>query len=458
MRCDVQSVAKADRSTDRAWVPFLKPRLAWAIGASACFLSVYFFTNWIASLCTGVPGLYFGWELRSPLVPVMIVPYLSEDVFFFFSPFLCRTSDELRRHGVRLILAVNIAAVFFLLFPLHIGWPREPVNGASGLLFALLRMLDRPYNLAPSLHLALLVLLWVVYSRRTHGALRIAVQVWFVLIGVSTILTRQHHLIDVATGLMLGWLCLYLLPDGPAAGTSFERSVRLGLIYASVAAACLALASRFPREAFILIWPAVSLGVLAAGYVALGPTITRKDKGGIPWRSRLLLGPYLGGARLSAWLRRPAGPSQITPGIFLGPRLSAARARSLLSEGITAVLDFTAEFSEQPLLLQLNYHCLPVLDLVPPTREQLEAAVEFIDSNSRDGIVYVHCALGYSRSACAVAAWLLRTGRASTAEEAIGLIKKARPRAVARAGQLRALRAFGRAPQGTTVTPSIPVP
>ena len=442
MRCDIEPAALSASSEALSWPQWARPRLAWAVGASACFLGIYFLVNWIASLRRGVPGLYFGWELRIPLVPVMIVPYLSEDVFFFFSPFLCRTPGELRRHGVRLLLAVIIAALFFLLFPLHIGWPREPVSGASGLLFALLRVLDRPYNLVPSLHLALLVLLWVVYSRRTRGIVRIAVQGWFVLIGISTVLTRQHHLIDVVTGLMLGWLCLYLLPDGRSAEAPFERSVRLAVIYAALASACLAGATLLPPGSLVLIWPAISLGVVSAGYMALGPIITRKSDGRIPPHVRLVLGPYLAGARVAAWLRRPAGPSRIAPGVLLGGHLGPAQARALLDAGVNAVLDLTAEFSEQPALRRVCYLCVPVLDLVPPSPSQLEAAVNFIEQRSRGGIVYVHCALGYSRSVCAVAAWLLRTGSASTAEQAIGQIKQARPRAVARAGQMRALRAF----------------
>jgi len=36
---------------------------------------------------------------------------------------------------------------------------------------------DQPYNLAPSLHIALRSLLWGIYVRHTRGLLRIGVQV-----------------------------------------------------------------------------------------------------------------------------------------------------------------------------------------------------------------------------------------------------------------------------------------
>src|SRR5207253_8249300 len=48
------------------------------------------------------------------------------------------------------------------------------------------------------------------------------------------------------------------------------------------------------------------------------------------------------------------------------------------------------------------------------------------------GIVYVHCKAGYSRTAAVAGAWLLRTGRAGSAAEAVGMIRNARAGVVIR--------------------------
>jgi protein-tyrosine phosphatase len=61
---------------------------------------------------------------------------------------------------------------------------------------------------------------------------------------------------------------------------------------------------------------------------------------------------------------------------------------------------------------------VPMLDLIAPTHEQIDAAVQAIDEMAGQRPTLVCCALGYSRSAIAVAAWLIAAGHAVSAEDA----------------------------------------
>jgi hypothetical protein len=182
----------------------LRPALFWAIVLSVYFLIVYNGCNWIASKRPHLGTLYFSWERHIPFVPEAIYPYMSIDLFFFFSPFLCRDLAELRTHAKRLFLAISLAAVCFLLFPLKMGTSRPQVTGVPNILFTLLGGFDKPYNLVPSLHIGLLCILWVIYSRHTRGVLRLLIQGWFLLIVASCVLTNQHHVIDLLGGYILG--------------------------------------------------------------------------------------------------------------------------------------------------------------------------------------------------------------------------------------------------------------
>jgi protein-tyrosine phosphatase len=102
------------------------------------------------------------------------------------------------------------------------------------------------------------------------------------------------------------------------------------------------------------------------------------------------------------------------------------------------VLDLSAEL---PVLLPGKvYRSLPLLDLVTPDTEACRQGAELIEQLHRHGPLLVCCALGYSRSATLVAAWLLQSGRASSVEQAIELIRAARPQIVLGEAQRLALQ------------------
>src|SRR5262249_38575564 len=113
--------------------------------------------------------------------------------------------------------------------------------------------------------------------------------------------------------------------------------------------------------------------------------------------------------------------------------------RLVRKKKITSVLDLTAESSEVTALRRLNYLNIPLLDLTPPTPAQLTQAAGFVESRLPHGGGYIHCALGYARSAGAAAAYLCASGRAGSVPEAVSLIKAARPQAVLRQDMLAAL-------------------
>src|SRR6476646_10035499 len=179
-------------------------------GLSFLFLVVYSGCNWITGQRSHVGSFYFQWEHGIPFVPFMLLPYMSIDLFFIAAPFLCRTEEELRIFSRRVIAAILIAGLCFLLFPLRFAFPRPHADGWLGALFDWFRGVDLPFNLFPSLHAAFLLLLVDVYARNLRGVLLLAVMSWFFLIALSPLLTYQHHVIDIAGGFVLAGYCFYL--------------------------------------------------------------------------------------------------------------------------------------------------------------------------------------------------------------------------------------------------------
>ena len=126
--------------------------------------------------------------------------------------------------------------------------------------------------------------------------------------------------------------------------------------------------------------------------------------------------------------RRRSRPwDELSPGVLLGRRAGRAEVRRLIETGVSAVLDLTAEFDESAPFRRLAYLNIPVLDLTSPSIEQLRDAVTFVSAHQNPGVVYIHCKLGVSRTACIAAAWLLAEGKATTTLQAIDAVRHVRP-------------------------------
>jgi hypothetical protein len=411
-----------------------------SVALCALFVAIYGGTNYLTSLRAGVPSSYLDCERRIAFVPLMIVPYMSIDLLFVAAPFLCRDDRERRVLAGRTTAAILIAGACFLLFPLQFAFDRPHVGGPLGLIFNSFRAIDRPFNQFPSLHIALQIILLAVYVRHTHGMLRWLVCTWFALIAASTLLTYQHHVIDVLGGAVLGALCVHLFQDVPLAQRVLPDG-RIAALYAGGAIALIVAAMVLHPSGLVLLWPAMSMGLIASAYVGVGTGVYRKLDGRLPWLSKLLLGPVLLGQRVSLayYARQSPAWSAVTDLLWCGRKLSQREARQAVSEGVVAVLDLSGEFSEAEPFLNVAYRQLSALDLTAPTRQQLDEAVAFIDEHTRKGIVYVHCKAGYSRTAAVAGAYLLASGKATSVEEAVAVLRAARPGIVIRPEVRRAL-------------------
>jgi hypothetical protein len=373
--------------------------------------------------------------------------------FFVAAPFFCATREELRVFARRIAFTILVAGVFFLAIPLKLGTPLPQPAGWTGALFKFLHGFDQPTNLFPSLHIALRTILASLYARHSKGVVRVASHVWFSLIGFSTLLTYQHHFVDIVAGFVLATVAFYIFRENQP-HLSVIPNRRIGVYYAAGAPAVSALAAVCWPWTAILLWPAVSLAIVATAYFGLGPAIYRKTDGQIPLSARLLLAPCLVGQYLSLlhYRRQCDAWSELTPKVWIGAKLNSREAAEARRRGVTAVLDLTTEFSETPALLNVAYQNIPILDLTELNQAQLQEAVDFITRHTNNGVVYIHCKIGYSRTATVVGAYLLASGQAVTVEGAIALLRKARPPIIIRTEARSALAVFENRQAATSVT------
>jgi protein-tyrosine phosphatase len=181
---------------------------------------------------------------------------------------------------------------------------------------------------------------------------------------------------------------------------------------------------------------------MARAYLGLGPGIFRKTNGKLPWSTWFVLGPCLLGQYLSLlyYRRQCRAWDEVRSNVWIGRKLNNREAVAAVRSGVRSVLDLSAEFSEAKAFRAIGYKNIPILDLTAPTLGQLMEMASFISEQSQKGIVYVHCKIGYSRSAAAVAAYLIMSGRASSIDEAVASIRGARPSVVIRPEIMSALQ------------------
>lgn len=407
-----------------------KRGVAWLLFLGPFFFLSYGFANHLAAQRGVTDNLLFDWEHRIPFVPWTILPYWSIDLFYGLSFLLCRDRFEVDRHALRLLTAQLASVLCFLLFPLHFSFERPHVDGFFGALFDMLMGFDQPYNQAPSLHIGLLVVIWARFAATTPVRWRWLEHGWAALIAVSVLTTYQHHFIDIPTGALVGLLCLWLWPDAgapPLSDWPTDRSSgkrRLAFRYLVGAFGLAALAALMGGTALWLWWGAAALGLVALIYAGPGAPGFQKRRGKHSLAATVLLAPYIAAAWLNSrwWTRHHPQPDAIIDNVWLG-RMPTGRE---MSDGnFAALVDLTAELPAPR--GRWHYIGLPWLDLVAPKPAALAAAAHSIEAARSHGRVLVCCALGYSRSASAIAAWLLMTGRTRSVAAAEAMLRSQRP-------------------------------
>jgi membrane-associated phospholipid phosphatase len=150
-----------------------------------------------------------------PLQPAWALVYGSLYMFLIALPvFVVRQDEHLRRTVFAYLLVWLVAYVFFIAYPTVAPRPAEVTGqsfGAWGL--RLLYSADPPYNCFPSLHVAH-SFVSALTTFRLHRRVGIAATVAAALVGLSTLFTKQHYVLDVIAGVFLAGVAYLLFLRG----------------------------------------------------------------------------------------------------------------------------------------------------------------------------------------------------------------------------------------------------
>lgn len=410
--------------------PVVRRALIWLLFLGPFFYLSYGAANYLASLRGDVGNIALAWERHIPFMAWSIIPYWSINLFYVTTLFANDAEADVSVIAKRYLTCQLIAVSLFVLFPLQAIFVKPETSGLTGFMFDALGSFDRPFNQAPSLHIALLVIIWHHWRSRFQGPWLTIWHFWCALIALSVLTTFQHHVLDIPTGALLGLFALWLVPDRDEPGKApieFQRSAKSRKIASYYALAALFFVSlsallllRVSPLNLLWLWPAIAMGLTALAYWRIGVTAFQKRRDGtVSLASYWLFMPYRWGARVNAWLwtRRLSPHIAVSGNVYLGRFPSDSEIK-----GFRTAIDLTGEML-RPKHANLDWQCFPVLDLTTAPHQVLNEAAQAIQKTQQTGKVLVFCALGMQRSAAAVALWLVQSGRAAGVEEALQVLQ-----------------------------------
>ncbi len=197
---------------------FYRPRLHDLIamlGLSLIFMVVFFVVFSGADFLTAqrshkIAG-GFGFERNIPFLPNFIIVYCSGSVMLFLSPWMLQKNTQFVPFFKVMLLELFIAAAFFLSIPFKLLQPPVVTDtGLIGDIFYWCDLANLDYNYFPSLHVAFAFTMAFFVAEEKKSWQQIICLVWASAVALSTLLTKQHYLLDVAGGLILSIICYRL--------------------------------------------------------------------------------------------------------------------------------------------------------------------------------------------------------------------------------------------------------
>jgi membrane-associated phospholipid phosphatase len=194
-----------DRARFRAWMIF-------QINFFLFFIPAYFGGDLIARWS----GRAF---LLRPEQEAHAIPFAAWTILIYFSlfplfclPLLHLCVREIERLNRQSMIVLTIAFAAFVLWPGEVRYPPKAIEDPWRSLYELLHRVDTRFNAAPSLHVAFAALILASCAEVARPGPRVLYALWFVALCFSTLTTHQHHLVDIASGMILAIIVRRAVP------------------------------------------------------------------------------------------------------------------------------------------------------------------------------------------------------------------------------------------------------
>lgn len=148
-----------------------------------------------------------------PLIPAFIMIYFGCFAFWVFFYWMCGSSSKsyCAKFVTFDLLTRTICGIIFILLPTYNVRPAIPKNDFFGWALGFLYQIDSADNLFPSIHC---LVSWncFVGLRGLDGCKRVykvTAAVMAILVFISTLVTKQHVVVDIFSAVLISELCWY---------------------------------------------------------------------------------------------------------------------------------------------------------------------------------------------------------------------------------------------------------
>lgn len=171
---------------------------------SVLFIVTFYSANEYAISLVSRWKMYSQIELKIPYMESWFSIYGSVFILVCFVPFILQRSSDIRRWGHECNAAILLAAICFFALPAELGYPILPRTDTPSVV-AWIKGIAGQYNLFPSLHVALSTITVKNLKLYCKMPQSLCLDLWWVMVVASTLLTHQHHIVDVLGGMILAW-------------------------------------------------------------------------------------------------------------------------------------------------------------------------------------------------------------------------------------------------------------
>jgi len=213
--------------------PNLRFAVMLGLAQAALFAVVYGGADWVTHQHSYRARVHLDADLAMPMVPGMALLYLSLIPLLWLAPFVLRSRRELLAYVMALAAATVAASVFFLAVPAADAFapPDDETLGYFLPVYRVASALAGRHNYLPSLHVTFTTICILIYSGAAGALGKLVLGTWGAAIVASTLLTHQHYLLDVFSGLLLGAGAVYFaylprVPRRPPAAVETHRATR----------------------------------------------------------------------------------------------------------------------------------------------------------------------------------------------------------------------------------------